>query len=832
MLFDNSNKSISLEEECWEDDNIKETTNVKNDHNYVKTGNSKITIKKDSKQSIKSLVNKLFNKNDYKILSKDEQIDTLMKMYQDLESQNKELRDNQDKTERQKQREFIMNNDYSNKPIINGMSKSTISDEENRIVKSWQTREALNKSEKNSINGRSKSPVFWKTPNVDTKKIWKKPKNSRSRSHSRSPSAAYRIKDKNKLKAVRKASENALFNFKGRTDEILQTWINTMERYFKFFELNEEDEMDIAIFYLKDQALQKYVCSPNRDNLTWNDLKNVLTQSFKSMDYQFALRTKITKMKQTGTVEQYIYDFDKIIPQMDEKSEKMYLTLFINGLNTQICQLVTMQRPHSYKQAKKFALSVDASFNVLSNNKYEGRRDNYRDNKTNNYRNNNYHGNKIIITTIIITTIIIQTTNKIIIEFTINLTIKIIINTTIRKMIYITRIIIIIIKFKPKKEKECYKCGKSWAPGHFCDSKSNNFKEPKYSAFTNRCQSSLLFTPATTNGVEIERCVLDTGATQSVMSRQTINKINKNTSTFIKETGQPTKIKIANGYIVDCMFTEKFQVIFGPRVTKLSFIIMEQDTNRLQGLDWFRKTNCEVNSISGKMTFHKDDDMTTYRFIVPEDENEIETYVAEVDEKELSFASWEDEPKTSIQIHSDNLSESEKTDIINTIESYDISAGNYTKLGACTVSEHHIHTDNEKPIYVPPYRKSLREREEIKEEIIKMLDAGIIQPSRSPLSFPVVQVPKKNGTRRFCVDFRKMNIITQQDCYPLPRIDDILDRLATSRVYTTLDLKSGYWQVKGVRSQYQKQFSLHRMVTSNFYDYLLVLKMLQQNSAE
>jgi hypothetical protein len=76
-----------------------------------------------------------------------------------------------------------------------------------------------------------------------------------------------------------------------------------------------------------------------------------------------------------------------------------------------------------------------------------------------------------------------------------------------------------------------------------------------------------------------------------------------------------------------------------------------------------------------------------------------------------------------------------------------------------------------------------------------MLDAGIIQFTSGPWSFPVEQVPKKNGTRRFCVDLRKLNIITKQDCYPLPRKDDILDVLATSRVYTTLDLKSGYWQV-------------------------------------
>jgi hypothetical protein len=67
------------------------------------------------------------------------------------------------------------------------------------------------------------------------------------------------------------------------------------------------------------------------------------------------------------------------------------------------------------------------------------------------------------------------------------------------------------------------------------------------------------------------------------------------------------------------------------------------------------------------MTFHKDDDMTAYQFIVPEDDNKIQTYVAEV--KLNEFVSWEDEPKTPIQINNNNLSESEKTDIIKTIES-------------------------------------------------------------------------------------------------------------------------------------------------------------------
>jgi hypothetical protein len=154
-----------------------------------------------------------------------------------------------------------------------------------------------------------------------------------------------------------------------------------------------------------------------------------------------------------------------------------------------------MQRPHSYEQAKVLALSVDASFNVLSNIKYEGRRDNYRDNKTNNYRNNNYHGNKNNYYNNN------NSNNK---------------HNNEKDDIYNKDNHNNSNKFQPKQEKECYKCGKSWAPGHICDPKQNNFKEPRdnrrtdnaqvntlYSAITNRCQSSLLFKPTFINGVEI-----------------------------------------------------------------------------------------------------------------------------------------------------------------------------------------------------------------------------------------------------------------------------------------------------------------------------------------
>ena len=76
-----------------------------------------------------------------------------------------------------------------------------------------------------------------------------------------------------------------------------------------------------------------------------------------------------------------------------------------------------------------------------------------------------------------------------------------------------------------------------------------------------------------------------------------------------------------------------------------------------------------------------------------------------------------------------------------------------------------------------------------------MLHDGIIQPSHSPWTTPMVLVPKKNGTLRICIDYCKLNAVTRPDPFPIPRIDDLLDGMSSAKFITTLDLARGYWQV-------------------------------------
>ena len=100
------------------------------------------------------------------------------------------------------------------------------------------------------------------------------------------------------------------------------------------------------------------------------------------------------------------------------------------------------------------------------------------------------------------------------------------------------------------------------------------------------------------------------------------------------------------------------------------------------------------------------------------------------------------------------------------------------------------------PISKAPYRMAPAELRELRDQLQDLLDKEFIRPSVSPWGAPVLFVRKKDGSFRLCVDYRELNKVTVKNKYPLPRIDDLFDQLQGSRVYSKIDLQSGYHQLR------------------------------------
>ena len=117
-------------------------------------------------------------------------------------------------------------------------------------------------------------------------------------------------------------------------------------------------------------------------------------------------------------------------------------------------------------------------------------------------------------------------------------------------------------------------------------------------------------------------------------------------------------------------------------------------------------------------------------------------------------------------------------------------------VGSTKLVKHKIDTGDKAPIKQQPRRLPIHMQQEVETHVSDMLRGGVIEPSTSPWASAIVLVKKKDGSTRFCVDYRRLNNFTIKDAYPLPRIDESLDQLSGAQWFSTLDMNSGYWQIE------------------------------------
>ena len=150
------------------------------------------------------------------------------------------------------------------------------------------------------------------------------------------------------------------------------------------------------------------------------------------------------------------------------------------------------------------------------------------------------------------------------------------------------------------------------------------------------------------------------------------------------------------------------------------------------------------------------------------------------------------------------------------MEYHDIFSLDDNELGCASQVKHNIKvTDNE------PFKEWFQRippplLEEVRTHMNDMLQAGAIRPSSSPWCNVVVLVQKKDGGLRFCIDFRKLNVRTKKDSYPLPHIQEMLESLEGSHIFSSFDFKSGFWQVE--MDEASKQYTAFTVGSLGFFE--------------
>ena len=173
----------------------------------------------------------------------------------------------------------------------------------------------------------------------------------------------------------------------------------------------------------------------------------------------------------------------------------------------------------------------------------------------------------------------------------------------------------------------------------------------------------------------------------------------------------------------------------------------------------------------------------------------------DTDSMELPIHSWEPETGETPHINP-SLTAQQQQEVQELLAEFADTFSN--EPGLTGAGLHRIRTGDNQPVYQQPYRIPHAWKDQVRTEIQTMLNAGIIVPSDSPWTSPIVPIKKKNGSIRLCVDYRKLNAVTEEDKYQMPRVDELVELIGSASFITTLDLTKGYYQVPLAKSDQKK----------------------------
>ncbi|KAK1651826.1 hypothetical protein QYE76_069631 [Lolium multiflorum] len=382
-----------------------------------------------------------------------------------------------------------------------------------------------------------------------------------------------------------------------------------------------------------------------------------------------------------------------------------------------------------------------------------------------------------------------------------------------------------LLKAQRRERGECFKCGDKFHPGHKCSKSvpinlveelveilqmSVGDSEGEESEGNSSSEETFMHMSLGAIGGTVKKKSLRLQGT--IRDKQVLILVDSGSfgnfisSTAVEQLGLPTvdidpvTVTVANGAreqvrtaVVDvpwecqgATFTTSFRVFDLPSYD----IIVGMDWLDTLGpmwMDWKKKV-FRIKQNGKRITIKGVQDKTSScAFISPEELQQLEKDMAILHIVQLSSAtidsSKQDLPKEIAQV----------------LREHESCFGTPKGLPPHRPYDHKINLmQGVQPVNVRPYRYSPQQKDEIEKQIKEMLVQGIIKESKSPFASPVLLVKKKDGTWRFCIDYRQLNAVTVKDRYPMPVVEELLDELAGAKFFTKLDLRSGFHQIRMV----------------------------------
>ncbi|GJX76150.1 putative CCCH-type zinc finger family protein [Tanacetum coccineum] len=569
-------------------------------------------------------------------------------------------------------------------------------------------------------------------------------------------------------------------------------WLNTVERVFKFKDVPENKKVKWVAIKLKGRASawweQLQLMRERRGKqkiIAWDKMKKKLKENFLPFNYTQIMFQRLQNLRQgIKSVEEYTEEFYELVSRNEiSDSEDQLVSRYLGGLRQSIQDVLCLYTFWSVSEAYQRALAVEKQ-QKRSGNHFVGSQPKSAEPKVE-------HGDKS------------QEQDAGISKRPSAFRGSGTGNTSSNQNI------------------KCFKCGEQGHRSSTCrkergkqlmmeneKSKTYDYEDeveynslllPKEEEKDEWLRSNIFHTTCTIKD-KVCKLIIDSGSCENVVSRDAVEKLN------LKQEKHPKPYKLSwfkkgNEVNVDTRCLVSFSIGHKYFDNVWCDVVSMDACHILLGRPW-QFDRCTIHDgRSNTYTFNKDNLKVT---LVPSREvghtktskrnNEnllsISKFMGNVDESGIMFALVVREAGTPFSAHDSVKSLLEKfADVMPT----KLPSG----LPPMRDIQHQIDLVPGSSLpNKPAYRMSPKEHEELQRQVEEAIEKGLIRISMSPCAVPALLTPKKDGSWRMCVDSRAINKITVKYRYPIPRLDDMLDQLAGAKVYSKIDLRSGYHQIR------------------------------------